>query len=68
MPTSSDRDSLGRLRYISVVVRLVVDEHRTLAHGEVIDQAGSVISRFADWDAAASALRAAVADDREGQA
>ena len=37
-----------------------------LAHGEVIDQAGSVISRFVDWDAAVSALRAAVADDREG--
>lgn len=65
MPISRESDSLGRRRYLSVVVRLVVDEDRTLAYGEVVDPQGSVISRFADWDTAVSALCAAVIQDRD---
>jgi hypothetical protein len=55
------------MRYVTVIVRLVVDERRLLSHGEIIDQAGDVISRFATWEAAISGLRAAVADEGEDQ-
>ena len=49
MSTPPDRDGSSESRYVTVVVRLLVDGRGRLLHGESVDVAGQVRGRFAQW-------------------
>jgi len=47
--TPPDRDLSSERRYVTVVVRLLVDGRGRLLHGEFVDVEGLVQGRFAHW-------------------
>jgi hypothetical protein len=47
--TPPDRDGSSERRYVTVVVRLLVDGRGRLLHGEYVDVEGQVQGRFAQW-------------------
>ena len=49
MPTSTDGNHLAEKRYVTVVLRLVLDQHGQLIHGEFIDVASMIGVRFSGW-------------------
>ena len=49
MSTPPDRDLSSERRYVTVVVRLLVDGRGRLLHGEFVDVEGLVQGRFAHW-------------------
>jgi hypothetical protein len=70
-PTSTGDEQLSNQQYVLVILRLLLDEHRQLVHGEVVDEAGQLHSRFRDWRGMAAAVRSWIAfrrgegDDRQ---
>ncbi len=58
---SSDELSLGDRRYVTLVLRLVVDGIGHLKHGEVVDVEGHSRGRFASWRGLARVLAAELA-------
>ncbi|HET7380216.1 MAG TPA: hypothetical protein VFJ24_09270 [Gaiellales bacterium] len=65
LPPGSD---LGGKSYLTVVVRLLVDEHGALVHGEVLDLQGASRQRFVDWEGMVRAVRACLPDGTRGAA
>ncbi len=61
----ADGDLGGKL-YLTVVVRLLVDEHGRLIHGEVADLQETSKQRFADWEGMVRAVRACLAGGGRG--
>ncbi|MFL5802979.1 MAG: hypothetical protein ACJ8CR_14730 [Roseiflexaceae bacterium] len=57
MPTSTDENHLAEKHYVTVVVRLVLDEHGRLIHGELIDVASVIGVRFSGWRGLIRAVR-----------
>lgn len=51
-------DELGHRRLVTVVLRLVLDRHGVLVHGEVVDAANRRQRRFAGWEGLVPAVRA----------
>ena len=70
MSTLRVEGDLGGKLYLTVVVRLLVDEHGKLIHGEVADLQGTSKQRFAGWEGMVRAVRACLAGGpfREGTA
>lgn len=46
LPTQPDRNHLADKRYATVVLRLVLDKHGRLMHGELVDVEGTLQQRF----------------------
>jgi hypothetical protein len=46
---SESGEALGEGAYVTLIVRLLVDPHGHLDHGEVVDAEGTVRGRFKDW-------------------
>ena len=57
MPTPPTGNHLADKRYITVVLRLVVDERGWLVHGELVDVEGMLKQRFKGWRGLAQAIR-----------
>jgi hypothetical protein len=57
LPTSADENHLAERRYVTVVVRLVLDQHGRLIHGEFIDVASVIGVRFSGWRGLIRAVR-----------
>ena len=49
-------EGLQEKRYITVILRLLVDRHGSLVHGEVADMDGRTGPRFAGWPALTPAV------------
>lgn len=54
---SLNGNHLADKRYITVVLRMVVDERGRLLHGELIDVEGVQQQRFKGWRGLAQAMR-----------
>lgn len=63
LPYESD---LGEKSYLTVVLRLLLDEDGALVHGEVADLQGTPRERFADWDGMIRAVQSCIADNEHG--
>lgn len=61
MSTLPAEGDLGGKSYLTVVVRLLADEHGRLIHGEVADLQGTSQQRFADWEGMVHAVQACLA-------
>ena len=57
MPTSPNGNHLADKRYITVVLRLVLDEHGRLTHGQLVDVANGRKRRFIGWRGLVQAVR-----------
>lgn len=57
MPMLLNGNHLADKRYITVVLRLVLDERGQLLHGELIDVEGVLQQRFKGWRGLAQAMR-----------
>jgi len=49
---------LADRRYVSVVVRLVLDHHGQMIHGEIVGDANTGPARFSGWRGLTRALQA----------
>lgn len=54
--TSVPSEGLQEKRYVTVILRLLLDKHGELVHGEVADMDGRVGPRFGSWDTLAAAV------------
>ncbi|MSP12340.1 MAG: hypothetical protein EXR62_05210 [Chloroflexi bacterium] len=61
MAQEPEAEQLATKRYITVVLRLVVDEHDRLLYGEIVDGAGAGAKRFAGWRVLVRTVRTWVA-------
>jgi len=52
------RDGLEEKRYVTALLRLLLDANGELAQGEIADVEGSPSKRFVGWDGLVSAVRA----------
>jgi hypothetical protein len=57
LPTTPPAETLAERRYVTVVVRLVLDR-RKLVYGEVVDVSARPCGRFDAWRDLARAVRA----------
>ena len=48
-PTTSQVDRLADKRYVTVILRMRIDQRERLVHGEVVDTEGQLQGRFAGW-------------------
>ena len=57
MPQPPTENHLADRRYVSVVLRLVLDQHGQMIHGEVIGDANTHPARFIGWRGLTRAVR-----------
>jgi hypothetical protein len=57
---TSPRERLADQRYVTVVVRLVVDARGGLVRGEIVDVHGNIVDQIAGWRELTPAVRALV--------
>ena len=65
MPEPPAENHLADRRYVSVVLRLVLDEHGLLIHGEVVGDATTRPARFSGWPGLTRALQAWLAGQEQ---
>jgi hypothetical protein len=58
LPQPPAENHLADRRYVSVVLRLVLDQHGQMIHGEVVGNANTRPARFSGWRGLTSALQA----------
>jgi hypothetical protein len=58
LPQPSAENHLADRRYVSVVLRLVVDPHGQMIHGEVVGNANTRPARFSGWRGLTRTLQA----------
>jgi hypothetical protein len=58
LPQPPAENHLADRHYVSVVLRLVLDQHRQMIHGEVVGDATMRPIRFSGWRGLTRALRA----------
>ena len=58
MRSNIPSDDLQGKHYLTVIVRLLLDERGGLVHGEVAGVGGGSGKRFVDWDSLVPAVRA----------
>jgi hypothetical protein len=56
-PQSPAENHLADRRYVSVVLRLVLDQHGQLIHGELVGAANTRPARFSGWRGLTRALK-----------
>jgi len=49
LPTTSDVDKLAERRYVTVILRLLIDQQQRLICGEVVDTEGQAQGQFIGW-------------------
>ncbi|MBK9942295.1 MAG: hypothetical protein IPP13_11830 [Kouleothrix sp.] len=49
MPQPPGENHLADRRYVSLVLRLVLDQHGQMIHGEVVGDANARPTRFSGW-------------------
>ena len=57
MPQSPAENHLADRRYVSVVLRLVLDQHGQMIHGEVVGDTTTRPARFSGWRGLTRAVR-----------
>jgi hypothetical protein len=57
-------DTLGDKRFVTLIVRLVLDRRGGLVHGEVVDVEDRLWGRFDGWRGLVRTLRAGAARER----
>jgi hypothetical protein len=57
LPQSPAENHLADRRYVSVVLRLVLDQHGQMIHGEVVGDATTRPARFSGWRGLTRALQ-----------
>ena len=65
MPTPSNGNHLAGKRYITVVLRLVLDERGRLTHGQLVDVANGRKQRFIGWHGLVEAMRRWLTNQRQ---
>jgi hypothetical protein len=50
-------ERLGERGVVTAIVRVVLDDHGALEHGELIDAVLGTVQRFAGWDGLVEAIR-----------
>lgn len=60
--TTPTREDLGETRYVTLILRLLLDEKGRVLNGELADINGDLIRRFAGSDGLASGLRTVLAE------
>jgi hypothetical protein len=58
LPQPPTENHLADRRYVSVVLRLVLDRHGQMIHGEVVGDANTRPARFSGWRGLTRALQA----------
>lgn len=54
---AANSNRLAGRRYVTVIVRLLIDQRGQLVHGEVLDVEGRIQARFVKWGSLARAMR-----------
>ncbi len=62
MSTESPGDKLGDTHNVTVLVRLVLNQHGNLRYGEIVDQEGRPQGRFQEWSGIAREIKDWLAD------
>ena len=57
MPQSPAENHLADRRYVSVVLRMVLDQHGELIHGELVGDVNTRPTRFSGWRGLTRALQ-----------
>ena len=65
MPTGHAPEEIAGKRYVSLILRLLLDERGGLVYGEVVDLQARMRGRFAAWRHLARTVRAALAKNQE---
>jgi len=68
LPQPPAENHLADRRYVSVVLRLVLDQHGQMIHGEVIGDATTRPARFSGWRGLPPALQAWLTRHEQGGA
>jgi hypothetical protein len=58
VPLPSSGNRLAEKRYLTVILRLVVDQRGQLVQGEVVDLQARILGRFAGWKGLTCTVRA----------
>ena len=58
MPLPLNENNLAERRNVTVILRLVLDQHGQLIHGELVDVADAPQERFIGWRGMIRAVRA----------
>ncbi len=68
MSSSCNGEALARKRTVVAVLRLVVEGHGDLVHGEVVTASGQVVARFRTWAGLLPAVQECMGEEgaREG--
>ena len=61
MAVGLDPEGLAEKRYVTVILRLLIDRRGRLIHGEVADLEGKTQSRFSQWRELSWAVRTGLA-------
>jgi hypothetical protein len=62
---ASTGDRLAEQRYVTVIVRLLVDTRGRLVRGEIVDTDGKIADRFTRWRALTPALRTLIMSHKQ---
>jgi hypothetical protein len=68
LPQPPVENHLADRRYVSVVLRLVLDQHGQMIHGEVVGDATMRPARFSGWSGLTPALQAWLARQEQNGA
>jgi hypothetical protein len=66
LPQSPAENHLADRRYVSVVLRLVLDEHGQMIHGELVGDVNTRPARFSGWRGLTRALQAWIRHEQDG--
>lgn len=64
LSTTPYGSGLERKRYLTMVLRLLLDQRGTLVHGEVVGLDGRIHQRFVDWPGMVRAVQAALENEQ----
>ena len=68
MPITTAENELAERRYVSVVIRLVLDRRGSLVYGEAMEVETEVSRRFTAWRQLTASVRACLAGAADGEA
>ena len=68
LPQSPAENDLANRHYVSVVLRLVVDQHGQLIQGELVGDVNTRPARFSGWRGLTRALQAWLTRQQDGAA
>jgi hypothetical protein len=65
LPAPADSEKLAPKRYVTVILRLLLERRGQLVHGELVDLQGKAHGRFGTWQGLPRVIRVWLASEAE---